>query len=657
MLRLVANSKDRLPEEKADLVKALNAASFLADDELADIIVEKCADCQQVDLELFLGAIPQLATRPVALDAAIEITLKSMRAGGMGAKQACEVLVSRHPEIETAIRTADALAEAMVDTTLLAVRNSGSGELVLPCDLGPKLANGEQRYRLHQILGVGSQGAVYLGQDRSLSEPGSPAWVAVKQVGSDFDGEEASKARRVIHPNVVRVLDRVRGPGSTWAVVFEYVRGGSLEAERRQVSGRFPIKRAVEIVLSAAQGVQAAHSAGLVHRDLKPANILIGEGGEAKVSDFGISHRMTDVPSQGRMGSLGFMSPQQFRGAMPVVQDDVYALGGLLYWLLTDQVPNGLSRQAATEALSKNGPGQELSLRLQRPDIDADLDAICRRALSSSAESRYASADGFANDLRAWLSHEPISWTSPTPLHRYKLAFRRSPLAWGLAGGVGVLLIAMLLGSVYFVVNAEVARQRAEIEKLEAEQAKQKQTVEHAQLFTNLTTKYLRSAAAEGPGAAWLCVTGFVESMMKQRLPIDPVEANNLWEKRVQVAEECVRQAEKLGTRAHLESLMIESSLCLWLLRENRAKDAITHLDYVEPHWKAILHENDEWLKYLRIFRACANVLAVNPQSPDAEELRVEQYKLAEKDAATLADVDAEPITSLLGRVKPMSLR
>ncbi|MBS0192158.1 MAG: serine/threonine-protein kinase [Phycisphaerales bacterium] len=431
MLRLVKSGGDAGGERHRLNLEVMSSLVSLDDDDLADAIVEKFGDGAALELGHFLEAIPDLGRRPVPLDAAIEVTLRSMRTRGENPDKACELLVARHPQLENAIRTAHALSGAMVDTTILAARQSSAGMLELPCDIGPKLASGHLRYRLHQVLGVGSQGAVYLGQDRSLSEPDSPAWVAVKQVGTDWDAEEASKARRVVHSNVVRVLDRIRGPGSSWAAVFEYVRGGSLESERRKVAGRFPLRRAVEIVLGAARGLQAAHSAGLIHRDLKPANLLMGEDGEAKISDFGISHRVGETALEGRAGSLGFMSPQQYLGQPPVVQDDVYALGGILYWLLTDLFPNGPTRQAAAEQLSRTDGIGPASVRQLRPEVDEDLDAICMRALHPNAESRYASADGLAADLRSWLASEPISWTSPGWARRYRLALRRSPVAWG----------------------------------------------------------------------------------------------------------------------------------------------------------------------------------------------------------------------------------
>ena len=139
-----------------------------------------------------------------------------------------------------------------------------------------------------------------------------------------------------------------------------------------------------------------------------------------------------------------------------------------------------------------------------------------------------------------------------------------------------IAVVAMLAVATYLVGHAEVARKSAELEALRISQAKEKQTVENAMLFTNLTTKYLRSLSEETPGASWLNLIGFTESMMKQRFPIDASQMNGLWDQRIVVAEDLIKKMGAAGKRTGLESLMIETSLVPSATRSHCRKIATT---------------------------------------------------------------------------------
>jgi len=651
MLKLVSVKRTSAGEPASGLARILAASSYLSDNELSDVIVENCASVNALELETFLRAIPDLTSRPVALDAAIEVTLQSMRRAGAEGDEAAESLARTYPHLASAIRTAHALSEAMVNTTSLAILNSGRQAISLPFDIGPVQPSGAPRYQLHQLLGIGSEGAVYLGQDRSLSEPGSPAWVALKHVAAGAAADEAVRARKVLHPNVVRALDRVQGPGGSWMLVFEFVRGGSLEKTWGAKTMPNRPRAAAELAVQIARGVQAAHSAGLVHRDLKPGNVLLTDDGTPKVSDFGISHMQAAKRAADRSGSLGFMSPEQFRGAASSVQDDVYGLGGVLYWMLTGAYPNGATKQAATDCLAGDFALRDETLKKSLAGFDSDLVAICVRALAFDAEDRYSSADRMGMDLELWLANEPLRWTSPSFKRRYQLAIRRAPIAWSVAGlGVIAAVLAVMIGG-FLVGNAEVQRERAHAAMLSQKNSEQQQRIQNAGILTSLMTKYLRMSSEESAAANWLHMMTFIESMLGSRVSFDPTDVKVLWENRVKIAEGVLADAKAKGKQDDLEALMIESSLCLWLLRVQNGHEALAHLDAIEPKWRKMLRPDDEWFTYMSIFRNCAELLVVDPKAPDYDAKRRALYFAAVEQSKSLGEA-GKPVTMLLEKIR-----
>ena len=651
MLKLVSVKHPTAAESASGLARLLAASSYLSDNELADVIVENCGSVDALTLDMFLRTIPDLNTRPVALDAAIEVTLQSMRRSGAEGDEAAEQLARSHPTLASAIRTAHALGEAMVTTTSLAMKSAGHEAITLPFDVGPVQASGKPRYQLHQLLGIGSQGAVYLGQDRSLSEPGSPAWVALKHIAADGAADEAVRARKVLHPNVVRALDKVHGPGGSWMLVFEFVSGGSLEKQWGGKTLPNRARSAAETTVQIAKGVQAAHSAGMIHRDLKPGNVLLSADGTPKVSDFGISHHQGRATAADRSGSLGFMSPEQFRGAIASAQDDVYGLGGVLFWMLTGEFPNGATRQIATDRLAGTSIERDATLAQLLASVDPDLRAICLRALAFAPEDRYTSADRMAVDLELWLNNEILGWTKPSIRHRYLLAARRSPIATTIFGfGIVAAALFVTIGS-YMIGNAEVKRQRAENDALVARNDEQQQRLQTANVMTSLMSNYLRNVSDDNYGANWVHVLTFIESMMGSRSSNDPASTEQMWLSRVRVAKNALAESRARGRGDDLEPLMMESSLCLWLLRAQNGQEALEHLDSIEPRWRKMLNPDDEWFIFMDVFRKCAEILTVDPQAPGAAEKRKALFDLAVLQSKKLGQT-GRPVAMLLEKMK-----
>jgi serine/threonine protein kinase len=453
------------------------------DDLVADIIA---ADARlrrdrgaPVRLADYLAVLPDLAMRTIPLDAAVEAALRSSLDDGATTLEAVDQLSEEHPALRTLIQEAAVLGRLLPSGTH--ARDADAGPTFRAGDeIGEPMEDGRRRYAIRGPLGAGVQGEVHLATDRRLSGEAGESLVAIKALRRLDDDEtrrrfieEAARARRIDHPNVVRAVDRGAHDGREY-IVFDYVAGGTLEAFVRARGGRLPMREAARLLSAIARGVQAAHAAGLVHGDLKPGNILLTETGEPKVADFGVAalHRpereLHEEQPAGLQGNLAFMAPEQFRmegGARsPLI--DVYALGGMLFWAVNGRPPRGSSlAEIVASHRTEEGPAKEGDL----PDVDLDL--IVRRALSHAPKDRQSSAGSLADDLDLWLDRRPIGWTRPPASRRLRLWLRRRPLN---AAGVCMLIVLAIASSVVALRSSAVANRldrelQASTEALEIE--------------------------------------------------------------------------------------------------------------------------------------------------------------------------------------------
>jgi hypothetical protein len=263
--------------DRTDFAGLIRSRGHLTEDALAELIEldgrSRIALGERVELRRYFDAIPNLQDRVVALDAAIDMTLRSLAASSAAGTDFVQTLEQRYPQVAGAIREAAALSDALCSTSALAARLRPPHPLMLPAELGTVLADGRPRYLLTRCLGCGSQGQVYLADDRLLSEPDMAAQVAIKVLASSLEAphsrgrlaEEATKARRINHPNVVRVLDRGVTPGNDEYIVYEYVPGGDLSSFLLKRGLPLETDLAIRLVAQVARGVHSAHAAGLVH--------------------------------------------------------------------------------------------------------------------------------------------------------------------------------------------------------------------------------------------------------------------------------------------------------------------------------------------------------------------------------------------------------
>jgi serine/threonine-protein kinase len=282
---------------------------------------------------------------------------------------------------------------------------------------------------------------------------------------------EVEAVSRLQHPNVVSVYDVGEHDGRPY-FTMEWVGGGSL-AER--LSGK-PVaeRQAAQWVAVLARALHQVHQCGVVHRDLKPANILTQEEGPAasnptlKIADFGVAKLLgrTDSPTQPWqvVGTPEYMAPEQAAagGAQAIgPAADVYALGVLLYELLTGRPP--FKAHEPLETLRQVRDDEPLSPRRLRPGLSRDLETICLKCLHKGPAGRYPSASALADDLDCWLLGRPIAARPCTAAARAAKWARRHPERAALVGLAAVVALALVAGFFWrlWAGGADYARQLA----------------------------------------------------------------------------------------------------------------------------------------------------------------------------------------------------
>jgi serine/threonine-protein kinase len=272
------------------------------------------------------------------------------------------------------------------------------------------------RYRILRRLGSGGMAEVYMAEDQQLGRR-----VALKVLLRRFAEDEqfverfrreASSAAGLSHPNVVAIFDRGEWDG-TYYIAMELVDGRTLKDIVRE-KGPAPPEAAVDITLQILRAARYAHKHGVVHRDIKPHNVLIDHDGRVRVTDFGIARAGTsDITETGSvMGTAQYLSPEQAQGRPVDERADLYAIGVVLYELLTGQVPFDAD-SPVTVALKQVS---ELPVRPAEvvPAIPPAIDAVVLHALEKDPDRRYQNADEFIAALETARA-EPERIPPPPP--------------------------------------------------------------------------------------------------------------------------------------------------------------------------------------------------------------------------------------------------
>ncbi len=355
-----------------------------------------------------------------------------------------------------------------------------SGREALPSGNGGAAQFGRQElprlrgYDVLEKLGQGGMGVVYKARHVQLKR-----LVAVKMLlHGDFASEhqmarflvEGEALARLKHPHIVQVFEAGEQDGRPF-LALEYVGGGTLR--ERLYQGPFQAEEAAELTEQLARAIHHAHLQGIVHRDLKPGNVLLQEADDSdgvreraptpaiplkdsslrpvtrspKITDFGLARYVEGVSGLSAtgqiMGTPTSMAPEQARGEVhcgPAV--DIYALGGILYELLTGRVP--FHGKSGVEILQKVKEEEPTPLSHWQSTVPPDLETICLKCLRKEPKDRYESAWALAEDLGRWRRGEPITARPVGRLERFVKWTRRRPAAAGLAAVSALFFVAVL---------------------------------------------------------------------------------------------------------------------------------------------------------------------------------------------------------------------
>jgi serine/threonine protein kinase/tetratricopeptide (TPR) repeat protein len=389
-------------------------------------------------------------------------------------------------------------------------------------------------YEVTGILGQGGMGAVYRARrvDGAFEHD-----VAIKVVRHGFETpaaldrfrQERKILARLTHPGIARLLDggtlRDEHGAETPYVVLEFVEGVSITAYC--MTHVLPIVHRVALFRDVLDAVLHAHRRLVVHRDLKPGNILVTEDGQPKLLDFGIAKLLTEVVEEAPVVTAAGMamltpeyaSPEQIRGEPITVATDVYALGAILYELLTDRKAHRFKTRAPGEinrvvcdmpiarpsaVVASDVPG---AAKMRR-QLAGDLDTIVLKALHKDPARRYASIEQFSEDLRCHLAGRPVAARPDTTTYRLDKFVRRNKM---LVGAVVLAVVSLIGGLVASMQQARRANQRFQdvrtlasrlLNEVEPALRDIPGTADAKQRLANMSTEYLdrlRADAGDDP--------------------------------------------------------------------------------------------------------------------------------------------------------------
>lgn len=337
---------------------------------------------------------------------------------------------------------------------------SVAGENALPAQFGP--------YRVLGVLGRGGMGDVYLAVRDDGSFHKEVAIKVVRDVHSTEQRRRFQRERELLarleHPAIAHVLDGGTSEGGQVWMAIERVDGVPLDQFVRERG--LTVRERVALMLRVLDGVQFAHQSLIVHRDLKPSNVLVQADGQPRLLDFGVAKLLGDddhTQTDGRAPmTFAYASPEQIKGGMVTAATDVYALGVILYELLTGERPHkargdsplGLLQlitdtdaTAPSEGLRRRGRDATTAAGIDARELRGDLDTIVLKALSRDPARRYPSAQAMRDDLDRYLDHRPILARPDAWNYRARKWLRRNRTLAAIAvlATIGLLVAATLV--------------------------------------------------------------------------------------------------------------------------------------------------------------------------------------------------------------------
>ena len=394
----------------------------------------------------------------------VDALLEELHVSGRTPDEVCRACPELLPQVRAGwqrLRAMEAKVEALFPTSV-----DDAGPCALPTNDLPNIRG----YEMQGVLGYGGVGVVYKAWHQRLNRA-----VALKMLiaGAYAHPEELERFRReaeavagLRHANIVQVHDIGDLDGRPY-FTMEFIEGGSLS--QKLAGTPQPAPAAAALVATLAEAVQMAHQSGIIHRDLKPANILLTADGTPKITDFGLARRLdggdgltlSGIP----MGTPSYMAPEQAKGQRDAIgpATDVYALGGILYEMLTGRPPFRAETAAATlqQVVAEEPlPPARLNSRVPR-----DLETICLKCLRKDPHLRYASAAALAEDLHHFLRGEAITARPERWLGRLARRVRRRPAFSAAVAVAAVVLVGLAGGGLWLLFDRAAAEREVVAER------------------------------------------------------------------------------------------------------------------------------------------------------------------------------------------------
>jgi non-specific serine/threonine protein kinase/serine/threonine-protein kinase len=339
-------------------------------------------------------------------------------------------------------------------------------------------------YRVRQVIASGGMGTVFLAAQehprRAVALKVMRSGIASRSAQRRFE-YEAQILARLRHPNIAQIYEAGTHDDGTGGVPYfamEYIPRARPITEYAR-SKNLTLRERLDLFVTVCDAVHHGHQKGIIHRDLKPANILVDSHGDPKIIDFGVA-RATDADlaittlqtDVGQLiGTVQYMSPEQCE-ADPHdldIRSDVYALGVVLYELLTNQLPYDVSRTAIIEAARVIREDRPARLSSISRALRGDIETITLKAMEKDRERRFNSAAELGQDIRRYLRDEPIEARPPSVLYQVKMFARRNRAVFASLTLLFIVLVAGVIGTTWGMVRAMDAGERESIQRQHAE--------------------------------------------------------------------------------------------------------------------------------------------------------------------------------------------
>lgn len=365
-------------------------------------------------------------------------------------------------------------------------------------------------FELIALVGQGATAVVWKAKNLRLNR-----FVALKfpSVYSESIAQrlerESQAVARLSHPNIATIYES-RNHGRGAYLVSEFITGQSLQTLIE--SNQLTVDAAIELLISVSEAIAYSHSMKVIHRDLKPQNILIREDGVPIVVDFGLARvLLTEVAvltHEGDfVGTPGYMAPEQAEGSPDLDERiDVYALGVLMFQMLTGQLPfRGTLQTVIHKILNEPAePPSKLSTK-----VDRDLDTICLRCLNKDPDRRFRSAKDLALELRRYQNGESIQSRPISSMEKIVRWSRKKPIEAGLSGLLLVSLLLLVAGATSFAFSMQAMHKQEYQLRLQAEASeqfakKQREIAVAEAIETRHTVDFLKTVFQDAAPVMWV---------------------------------------------------------------------------------------------------------------------------------------------------------